>query len=354
MAERDPGNDQLPRFLVAELNSRVVSIIASRPGASLYGRFGGRSTPAATVIGIGDSVQVTIWEAASGGLFSSAIVSGVTAGSHSATIPDQVVGRDGSITVPYAGRVRVAGLTPEQVEKTIVSHLVGKAIEPQALVTVSHNISNTVTVTGEVTSGARVPLSNRGDRILDVIATAGGVRAPVHSIFIDLSRGAATARVPMQALLDNPRENIYVRPNDVITVVQEPQTFTVFGAAGRNALVPFDAVGLSVEEAVAKSGGILDSLADPQGVFLLRTEPASVAREIDPSYPIEPGARYVNVVYRINLKDANTYFVARRMAVHNKDMLYVAASMSNEFYKAMQLFNTAVGPAVTGVAVSKI
>ena len=131
-----------------------------------------------------------------------------------------------------------------------------------------------------------------------------------------------------------------MRPNDVITVVQQPQTFTVFGAAGKNALVPFDAAGLSLEEAVAKSGGILDSLADPQGVFLLREEPVAVARALDPSYPIEPGVRNINVVYRVNLKDPNTYFVARSMTVHDKDMIYVAASLSNDFYKAMQLFNT--------------
>lgn len=352
--ERDPQKHPEPRYLVAELDGRVLSIIGNRPRASFYGRFGDRGAPASTVIGVGDSVQVTIWEAAAGGLFSSSAISGVTAGSHSATIPDQMVGRDGAITVPYAGRVRVVGLTPEQIERTIITHLVGKAIEPQALVTVSHNISNTVTVTGDVTNGARVPLSNRGDRVLDIIAAAGGVRAPVHSVFIDLSRGNTTARVPMQSLVDNPRENVFVRPNDVITVVQQPQTFTVFGAAGRNALVPFDAAGLSLEEAVAKSGGILDSLADPQGVFLLREEPVAVARELDPSYPIEPGVRSINVVYRINLKDANTYFVARSMSVHNKDMIYVAASLSNDFYKAMQLFNTVAGPVTTGLVVGKI
>ena len=265
-----------------------------------------------------------------------------------------MVGRDGSITVPYAGRIHVAGMTTAQVERTIVTHLTGKAIEPQALVTIPHNVSNTVTVTGEVTNGARVPLTSRGDRVLDIIAAAGGVKAPVHEVFISLSRGNATARVPMQALLNNPRENIFARPNDVITVEQQPQTFTVFGATGRNALVPFDAIGLSVEEAVAKSGGILDSLADPQGVFLLRSEPASLARALDPTYQIAPGDRYVNVVYRINLKDPNTYFVARHMPVHNKDMIYVAASPSNEFFKAMQLFMTTVQPGVNGYAISRM
>jgi polysaccharide export outer membrane protein len=359
LGERVVDQVEIPRYLTVELNERAVSILERGPRASLYGRFGERGgEPPASVIGVGDAVQVTVWEAASGGLFSSAAIGGISTGSHSASIPEQVVGRDGAITVPYAGRIHVAGMTPSQVERAIVTHLTGKAIEPQALVTVPHNVSNTVTVTGAVTGGARVPLTGRGDRILDIIATAGGVKAPVHEVFISLSRGDATARAPMQALLTNPRENIYVRPNDVVTVEQQPQTFTVFGAAGRNALVPFDAVGLTVEEAVAKSGGILDSLADPQGVFLLRAEPVSLARELDPTFPVEPGARTVNVVYRINLKDTNTYFVARHMPVHNKDMIYVAASPSNEFSKAMQMFTTAVSaaaqPALIGYTASKI
>ena len=80
----------------------------------------------------------------------------------------------------------------------------------------------------------------------------------------------------------------------------------------------------------------------------------AVARQLDPSYPIEPGVRGVNVVYQINLKDANTYFVARNMTVQNKDMIYVAASLSNDFYKAMQLFNTMAGPVTTGLVVAKI
>jgi polysaccharide export outer membrane protein len=231
------------------------------------------------------------------------------------------------------------GLAPPQVEQAIIRQLTGKAIEPQALVTVTSAVSNSATVTGEVTQGGRVPLTTRGDRILDVIAVAGGVRAPVHETFITLHRNGRAATVPMQTLLQNPRENINVRPADVLTLVRTPQTFSVFGATGRNAVVPFDAVGLSVEEAVAKSGGLIGLEADPEGVFLLRREPAKLVRALAPQHPIGAGEELVNVVYRINLRDANTYFLARRMAVFNKDMLYVAPAMAVEARKLLELFN---------------
>ena len=340
-----------PRYLIADLTPASVAVL-KQIAAPSFARFGAHDGAPSPAIGLGDSVSVTVWEAASGGLFSSAAINGVTAGSHSAAIPEQAVGRDGSITIPYAGRIKVAGLTPAQVEKTIVARLVGKAIEPQALVTVSKNLSNSVTVTGEVTNGAQVPLSARGERILDVIASAGGLKAPVHDVFISLSRGSTTAKIPMQALLANPRENIFVRPRDVVTVESQPQTFTAFGSTGRNELVKFDAAGVTLEEAVAKAGGLQSEMANPEGVFLLRAEPAAIARQLDPAYPVPPGAASVNVVYRINLRDTATYFLARSFQVRNKDVIYVAAAPSAEFYKAMQLFATISQPAMSGATMA--
>ena len=105
-----------------------------------------------------------------------------------------------------------------------------------------------------------------------------------------------------------------------------------------------------LEEAVAKAGGLLDVSADPQGVFVLRTEPVSVARQLNPEYPIAPGQQFVNVVYRVNLKDAGTYFLARRFPVRNKDVIYVAASPSTEWQKALALFNSVAAPAYTAAA----
>lgn len=340
-------------YLVSDLDPRTAAILTARGEASLHGRFGDHRPPPNQVIGIGDAISVTIWEAASGGLFSTPVSATASPGSHTAAIPEQIVARDGSITVPYAGRIRVAGLAPPAVEAKIVAALNGKAIEPQALVTVSRNVSNTVTVTGEVAAGSRVPLSPRGDKLLDVIAAAGGVRAPVHETFVKLSRDNQTVTVPMQALLEQPRENIYVRPGDTLTLVRDPQTFTAFGATGRNSVVSFDARGITLEEAVAKAGGLLDYQSDASGVFLLRTEPAAIARELDPKFPIQPGQTSVPVVYRINLRDTNTFFLARRFAVHNKDIVYVANAPLTNVQKFLSVVQMAASPAITAKSLSQ-
>jgi polysaccharide export outer membrane protein len=342
------------RFVLRDVDEHVVSILASTQPPNFRGSFGDSRPPPSQRIGIGDTVQVTVWEAASGGLFSSPAIDRNSTGARSAIIPPQIVAKDGSITVPYAGRIRVAGLTTPDVEQRIVTGLTGKAIEPQVLVTVPLGLSNAVTVLGEVTNGARVPLSVRGERILDVLASAGGIRAPAHETFVTLQRRGRTVAVPMQRVVLNASENIYAHPDDVITVVRDPQTYSVFGAAGRNAVVPFDAAGMTLEQAVAKAGGLLDWRSDPQGVFLLRYETARVARQLDPNFKLAPSDAKVPVIYKINLRDAKSYFLAQSIQIRNRDMIYVANAQVTEIQKILQLLMSAAQPVATGAAVATV
>lgn len=345
--------DAAAPFALVEIDAYALDLLSRRAPPTLRGFFGDYRPSAGQVIGVGDALQITVWEAAAGGLFS-ADAGAASTGSRAAAIPEQVVGRDGSITVPYAGRIQAAGRTQQQVEAAIVERLKGKAIEPQALVNVTRNVSNTVTVTGEVANGARVPLTLRGDRILDVIAAAGGYRSPVHETFISLTRGARTARAPLQALLTNPDENIYVRPADILTVESRPQTFTVAGATGVNAVIPFDARGVSLDEAIGKSGGLNDNRADADGLFVLRYEPSSLVREFPHAPPNLLQAPQVPVVYHLNMRDPAALFSARRFAMRDKDIIYVSNAPLAEVGKVVQLIQTVAQPAVQGVAVARI
>ena len=339
------------RYVITDLDERVLSILSSLPGPSLRARFGDYRPPPETLIGVGDELRVTIWEAGAGGLFSAPAIDRFGTGSRSAVIPDQVVARDGSITVPYAGRVEVAGLSPPQVEQRVLERLAGKAIEPQVLVTVSRNVTNSVTITGEVTQGARVPLSARGDRVLDVVALAGS-RAAVHETFVRLTRGRSTVTVPMEMILANPQENVYLRGGDVITLVSEPQTFTAFGALTLNTIVPFGRISLTLEEAVAKAGGLLDLRSDPDGIFLLRFEPPQTVRLIAPGRDVDPRERLIPVVYRLSLRDPKGYFIGRSFAMRDKDVLYVSNASGAELQKFLTLLSTITGPVISGVSVS--
>jgi len=341
-------------YVVVDVDARVAAILERRRAPTLSAMFKNRRRPPDVRIGTGDVVAVTIWEAASGGLFSSASIDRVSPGSRTAAIPEQVVAQDGTIQVPYAGRLKIAGLRLAEAEALVVKSLTGKAIEPQAVVTINRNRNNTVTVTGEVTNGMLAPVSVKGDRVLDVIAAAGGIRAPAHESFVRLTRADKTASIPFNALLADSRENVFVQPGDVLTVVREPQRFTAFGGTGRNELIPFDAAGMTLEQALARAGGLLDQRADATGVFLLRFEPASLVSELLPDRADQIQTSIVPVVYRLNLRNVNSYFMARTFAMRDKDILYVANAPLTEVQKFLSVIGTLTAPIVQGAAVYSI
>jgi polysaccharide biosynthesis/export protein len=351
----EAGTWAAPRYELVDIDSNVVETLRHRGPDSFLAHFGDYRPSVEPRIGIGDTVSVTIWEAGAGGLFSAALVSDrFSTGSKSATIPDQVVGRDGAITVPYAGRIPVAGRTTRAVQTVVEHALLGKAIQPQVLVNVAHSVSNTVTVTGEVANGARVPLSVKGDRVMEVIAAAGGIRAPVNETYVQLSRGDVTERVAMTRVTADPKENIYMRANDVLTLIRDPQTFIAYGATGRNAEISFDAEGINLSQALAKAGGLLDFRADPTGVFVFRFEPEAIARALRPDSPLIRHGYSTPIVYRLNLREANGLFVAQSFQVLNRDLLYVSNAPITDLQKFIDIVASVERPAAAGLTAGAV
>lgn len=339
------------RFDLVDVSQHVVSALLAQPTQSFRTQFRGYGRPPNPKIGIGDTIEVSIWEAPGGGLFSAPPTTSAPTGSQKVTIPEQVVARDGGISVPFADRVPVVGRTPLEVQREIEQRLAEKTIEPQVLVTVVKSATNSVTVSGEVVSGARVPLSIAGDRLLDLIAAAGGAKSPIYETFVRLSRAGVTVTIPLEKLVSDPAENIYAWPGDVLTLVRLPQTFAVFGAAGQNSQVDFNAARMTVADALAKAGGLEDQRADPAGVFLFRFEPARVVGALRaPPLPIGPGGSSP-IVYRFDLSDANSYFLAERFQVENKDVIYIANAPLTQLQKFFTLLNTITAPVVTGAVI---
>jgi polysaccharide export outer membrane protein len=350
VVDRGVQDNQI-RYDVVDVDPHVVAILLAQPVESFRSRFGKYGRPAAPKIGVGDTLSVSIWEAAGGGLFGTSPTDRVTAGSRSVTIPEQTVSRNGTITVPFAGQVPVAGRTAAEVQHEIERRLAEKAIEPQVIVTMPKSVTYAATVSGEVVNGARIPLSVNGDRMLDLIALAGGAKAPVYNTFVRLSRNGVTVTIPMARLVSDPAENIYAQPGDVLTLVQIPQTYSVLGATGQNAQITFNAERITLIEALAKAGGLQDLRSDPAGVFLFRFEPAAVVAALNAPQLATGPDRTSPVVYRLDMSDANAYFLAQRFPIEDKDIIYVANAKLNELQKFFTLLNTITGPVITGIVV---
>ncbi|WP_080672146.1 polysaccharide biosynthesis/export family protein [Bradyrhizobium japonicum] len=329
-SEAPVDENSLPYALV-RVNSDVVSILARNTGR-LTVTYPDRQPPREIRFGVGDVVSVTIFEAAAGGLFIPA-EAGVRPGNFIA-LPNQTVDHNGNISVPYAGAVRAQGRTPSEVQQAIADALKNRAIEPQAVVALIDQRTSLISVLGEVNNPVRYPANAAGEHLLDAITRAGGPKGQGFDTWVMLERNGKQATVPFGALVYEPSNNIWVHPNDTVYVYREPQTFVAFGATGQQGQFNFDAWRISVAEAVGKAGGLNDTLADPGAIFLYRGERREVAAMlgVDVSRFTTP---IIPIVYNFNMRDPSTYFLATKVLIRNKDVLYTSNAPAVESAKLM-------------------
>jgi polysaccharide export outer membrane protein len=189
-------------------------------------------------------------------------------------------------------------------------------------------------VLGEVGTPSRFPASASGERLLDAISRAGGPRNPGYDTWVMLEREGRQAAAPFAALLEQPANNIFVRPQDTIYVFTQPQTFVAFGASGQQGQFPFGAWRLSIAEALGKAGGLNDNLADPASVYLYRGERREVAEQLGVDCT-RFGGPIVPIIYSLNLRDPNGYFLAQKFEMRNKDVIFTSNASSVETSKIL-------------------
>ncbi len=337
--ERAVGID----YALVDINSAVLQYVSDASAKSLEGGFGGgRGGPPVLPIGVGDVLQIAVFESQAGGLFIPA-----DAGSRPGNfvqLPQQVVGRSGTVNFPYAGEVRVVGRTEEQVAREIEDRLANRAIEPQVVVTKVNARSAEVAVLGDVRNPSKVVLTEAGERVLDVISEAGGLSAPGKETYITLQRRGRSGTILYDHLTRTPAENIFVVPGDVILVDRERRTYLAFGASGLNGRFDFEETDLTLGEALGKAGGLLDGRADPAQVLLYRTinKPLLSKLGVDVS---RFKTDTVPVIFRANLRDPSAFFAVQRFPMQDKDILYVTNSDSIELLKFLNIVNSVTSTA---------
>ncbi len=313
----------------------------SRPFAEVFGSV----KPKGYLIGPGDTIVVSVWETPPSILFGGVILD-PKAGALSTgaeALPAQMVMDDGTVNMPFAGRIKVAGRSVREIESDITARLQGKANNPQVMVRVSANPTSQVSIIGDVAKSANMPLTPKGERLLDALAAAGGVTQPVTKVSLQLSRAGITAGMPLDVVVRDPAQNIPLRPGDILTALFQPWTFSVLGATGKNQEIPFEARGISLAQALARSGGLDDNRADPGGVLIFRFEDASLVEE--PSGQLSANGK-LPVVYQVDFNDPGAFFVTQNFPVQDKDVIYVANMPSAELEKFLRMVGMVLTPSL--------
>lgn len=272
----------------------------------------------------GDVLGLTIWENVDDGLLASM-------GSSNTALTELQVDSAGYIFVPYAGRVRAAGNSPEELRNLITQRLATQTPDPQVTVTRVAGDGATVSVMGRVGGQGVFPIERPTRSLSAMLARAGGVSIDPEVAVVTVKRGGSTGRIWLRDLYSNPRYDIALRPGDVILVEEDQRSFTALGALGGQTKVPLGSEEINAIEAIAMVGGLSTTLADPTGVFVLRNEPQAVAtRVLGKSVYGDQRMAYV-----LDLTRPNGLFLARDFLIRAGDTVYVTEAPYVQWQKTL-------------------
>jgi polysaccharide export outer membrane protein len=345
------SNTALPYALV-DVSADTIGFLSQPNVITFQGAFPDKRPKPEQVAGVGDVLNVSIFEAAPGGLFTPGQAAGARPGNF-VDLPPQAVDQKGSIYVPYAGEIPAAARTLPEIQQAIVARLRNRAIEPQVIVSLNQQHSSVVSVLGDVNTPGVLALNSVGERLLALIARAGGPKFEAIESYVTLQRDGKRVRVLLSKVVHDPRENIFIRPNDVIFVSHEAPTFTALGALNQNVFgfnseIPFDVETLTLSQAIGKAGGLNDQQSDPAEVFVYRYEDRHFLEKLGVDTTRFTYDR-IPAIYHVNLRDPSGYLLAAGFQIRTKDVMYVANAKVVDYYKLLTLINNTAG-SVTNVA----
>ena len=299
---------------IVTVNPAVTRATAVMPSLGFSSTFLKAGVMAPDIISSGDTLGLTVFENVKDDP-----LLGNTGQRVSALQTLQVDGQ-GYIFVPYAGRVKAAGQTPEGLRDVITRKLDPQTPDPQVIVQRLAGNGSTVTVSGSVAGQGNFPIDAPTRTLSAMIAKAGGSTLPLPVAVVNVTRGNRTEKVWLADLYSNPRLDIALRPGDTIVISQDTRAFVALGATGAQNRVPFQTQTLSALEAIATVGGLNSNIADPTGVFVLRNEPAEIANSVLGRTDLVGDQR---MVYVLDLTKPTGLFEARDFLIRDGDTVYV-------------------------------
>lgn len=334
-----PPTEETPGYRLIDVTAREVLNYLVEPVIDRSGSAIGARTQASVRLSPGDTVKVVIAENAPNGLFANLANGGTV-------FNNVLVSGSGSISLPYAGTVHVAGAEPAQVEQRIRKKLTGMSVDPQVYVELISNRNHSILVSGEVKQPLRVSMLDGPMTLVDAVARAGGLTQSPMQVDAVIRGRNGTRRVPMAQAYAG--ANVELRPGDVVSLTVMDRKFNAMGAVkspGQQELRNFNQ---SVLDALSQVGGLNDVQANPTGVFLFRQHPTHAWRD-------ETG-RWIGgwVVFRFDLRRPETIFLAQKFGMKPGDTIYVTNAPATEWMKIIQPLAATIVAVRTGASLSTV
>lgn len=310
---------------VLTVNDHVTRTTAVMPALGFSKAFKNANSIGPDTIRAGDVLGLTVWENVSDPLLG--------APGAPATVMEEVqVDGSGHIFIPYAGRVRAAGNSPEALRRIITAKLDKQTPDPQVLVTRLAGDGATVSMVGGIGAQGVYPIERPTRTLSAMLARAGGISIEPEIAQITVIRGKQRGKIWFEDLYKHPQLDIALRNKDRILIEKDTRAYTALGATGTQTRVQFETQTLSAIEAIAQVGGLNTAAADPTGVFVFRNESAEVANAVLQRNDLTGSQR---MIYVLNLTQPNGMFMARDFVIRDGDTVYVTEAPFVQWDKTM-------------------
>jgi polysaccharide export outer membrane protein len=323
---------------IVTVNARVTRATAVIPSLGFEANFKNAGLIGSDAIAAGDKLGLTVFE----NVKDDPLLGNT--GQRVSQLTELEVDGQGNIFVPYAGKIKAVGQSPDSLRKIITSKLDSQTPDPQVLVQRLAGDGSTVTISGFSAGQGVLPIERPTRTLASMLARAGGVTIEPETAIIRVTRGNKTGQIWLQDLYSNPALDIALRPGDIIVVERDSRKFTALGATGTQNLVTFESQNLSAIEAIATVGGLSTASADPTGVFVFRNEPAEIANAVLGRNDLQGDQRFV---YVLDLTQPTGMFEARDFLIRDGDTVYVTEAPFVQWTKTLSAITGTTGAAST-------
>nr|WP_230413084.1 polysaccharide biosynthesis/export family protein [Paraburkholderia antibiotica] len=294
--------------------------------------------PAPYTIGIGDVLQITVWDhpelAAALGTQPQSVARA------SDPVAGFVVDQQGNLTFPYVGNLHVEGLRTDQVQQQITQKLDHVFNGPQVTVRIASFRSQQIYIDGEVHTPGAQQINDIPMTLYEAINRAGGFSTTADQSRLTLVRGGVSYPIDLQKMIasgQNPSK-IVLKNGDVLRVLaRDDSGVYVMGEVNRPAIaVPMKNGRLSLSDAIAQAGSLNNASADAAQLYVIR------------------GSLNANPqVFHLDAKSPVSMILANQFDLQPEDIVYIDGNGLVRFSRVLSLLMPAINAGLTAAIVTK-
>lgn len=216
-------------------------------------------------LGPGDIISIIVWDhpelTTPAGTFRTAEQAGT------------VVAEDGTIFFPYAGVIKVQGMTTRQVRDILAERLAKYIEKVQIDVRMAQFRSKRIYVVGEVAKAGIQDITDIPMTLLEAVNRAGGFTPEADYSRVLLTRGGRTYRVDIQSMYEEgaTEQNALLEPGDIVNVPDRSYNkIFVLGEVAKPGSIVMNKKRSTLAEALGDAGYVSQDRANPRWIYVMR------------------------------------------------------------------------------------